>query len=67
MTAMAIEREIEDARSTRGAGTNGKRKEDKPSSSLGKKHKTAMPRGPQGQAAAIEAKARPRLLVSQDR
>ena len=35
--AMAIEREIEDARSTLDAGTNGKRKEDKPSSSLGKK------------------------------
>ena len=36
-TAMAIEREIEDARSIRDAGANGKRKEDQPSSSLGKK------------------------------
>ena len=42
-TAMAIEREIEDARSIRGTGTSGKRKEDQPSSSLGKKQKTAMP------------------------
>ena len=36
-TAMAIEREIEDAWSIRDAGANGKRKEDQPSSSLGKK------------------------------
>ena len=36
-TAMAIEREIEDARSIRDAGASGKRKEDQPSSSSGKK------------------------------
>ena len=32
-TAMAIEREIEDAKSIRDVGTSGKRKEDQPSSS----------------------------------
>ena len=36
-TAMAIEREIEDARSIRVAGTSEKMKEDQPSSSLGKR------------------------------
>ena len=34
-TAMAIEREIEDARSIRDVGASGKRKKDQPSSSLG--------------------------------
>ena len=34
-TAMAIEREIEDARSIRDVGSSGKRKEDQPSSSSG--------------------------------
>ena len=42
--AMAIERE--GARSIRDASTRGKRKEDQPSSSSGKKQKIAMPRGP---------------------
>ena len=36
-TVMAIEREIEDARSIRDSGASGKRKEDWPSSSSGKK------------------------------
>ena len=36
-TAMAIEREIDDARSIQDAGTSRKRKEDQPSSSSGKK------------------------------
>ena len=35
--ALAIEREIEDAQSIRAASTSGKRKEDQPSSSLGKR------------------------------
>ena len=39
--ALAIEREVEDARSIRDTGANGKRKKDQPSSSLGKKHKTS--------------------------
>ena len=47
-TAMAIEKEVEDARSIRDAGASGKRKEDQPSSSSGKKQKTYIPRGFQG-------------------
>ena len=47
-TAMAIEREIEDARSIRDTVTNGKRKEDQPSSSSGKKQKNSIPQGFQG-------------------
>ena len=47
-TTMAIEKEIEDARSIRDAGTSGKRNEDQPSSSSRKKHKTVIPQGPQG-------------------
>ena len=43
-TAMAIEREIEDARSIRDAGTSGNRKEDRPSSSTGERQKTSAPR-----------------------
>ena len=39
-TALTIEREIEDARSTRDAGVGSKR-EDKPSSSSGKRQKTS--------------------------
>ena len=39
-TALAIEREIEDARSTWDAGIGSKR-EDQPSSSSGKRHKTS--------------------------
>ena len=35
--AVAIEREIEDARSIRDVSTSGKRKEDQPSSSSGKR------------------------------
>ena len=40
-TAMAIEREIEDARSIRDVGASGKRKASQSSSSLGKKLKTS--------------------------
>ena len=40
-TAMAIEREIKDARSIRDAGTSGKMKESQFSSSLGKKPKAS--------------------------
>ena len=38
-TALTIDREIEDTRSTRDAGVGSKR-EDRPSSSSGKRHKT---------------------------
>ena len=42
--AMAIKRELEDARSIRAMGTNEKR-EDQPSSSSGKRQNTSTPRG----------------------
>ena len=44
-TALTIEREIEDARSTRDAGVSSKRKESQSSSSSGKKHKGSSSRG----------------------
>ena len=40
-TAMTIEKEIEDAPSTRDAGANGKRKESQSSSSSGKKQRAS--------------------------
>ena len=46
-TTMAIEREIEDARSIRTAGIS-ERKTDQPSSSLRKRHKTSTARVVQG-------------------
>ena len=49
ITAMAIEREIDDARSIRDTGTSDKRKEGQPSSSLGKKLKAFSSQGFQGQ------------------
>ena len=42
---MTIEREIEDARSTRDEGANGKRKESQSSSKSGKKQKASSSRG----------------------
>ena len=48
-TAMAIEREIEDAQIIRDAGTSGKRKESRSSSSSGKKPKASSSQGFQGQ------------------
>ena len=44
-TDMTIEREIEDARSTRDAGANGKRKGSQSSSNLRKKQKASSSRG----------------------
>ena len=44
-TTMAIEREIEDARSIRDAGAGGKRKKRQSSSSLGKKPKGSSSQG----------------------
>ena len=49
MTAMAIKREIEDARSIRDVGTSGKRKESQSSSSSGKKPKASSSQGQEGQ------------------
>ena len=47
-TALTIEREIEDARSTRDAGVSSKRKEIQSSSSSGKKQRASSSRGFQG-------------------
>ena len=47
-TTLTIEREIEDARSTRDAGVSSKRKESQSSSSSGKKQKASSSRGFQG-------------------
>ena len=44
-TALTIEREKEDARSTRDAGISSKRKESKSSSSSGKKQRASSSRG----------------------
>ena len=44
-TALTIEREIKDARSTRDEGVNRKRKESQSSSSSGKKQKASSSRG----------------------
>ena len=48
-TALAIEREIDDARSIRDTSAGDKRKEGQPSSSSGKKQRTSVPRGFSGQ------------------
>ena len=47
-TAMAIERENDNARSIRDASASGKRKEDQPSSSSGKRQRTSIPLVSQG-------------------
>ena len=44
-TALAIEREIDDARSIRDTGAGDNRKKGHPSSSSGKKQRTFVPRG----------------------
>ena len=44
-TALTIEREIEDAQSTRDAGASGKRKESQSSSSSGKRQKASASQG----------------------
>ena len=49
-TSLTIEREVEDARSTRDAGVNSKRKESQPSSSSEKKHRASSSRGFQGRS-----------------
>ena len=47
--AIEREREMEDARDIQDASAGGKRKEDQPSSSLGKRQRTSVPRAPQVQ------------------
>ena len=44
-TTLTIEREIEDARSTRYASVSGKRKDSQPSSSSGKRQRASSSRG----------------------
>ena len=48
-TALAIEREMEDAQGIRDASASGKRKGDQPSSSLENRQRTSVPRVPQVQ------------------
>ena len=48
-TTLTIEREMEDARGIQDASAGGKMKEDRPSSSLGKRQRTFVPRAPQVQ------------------
>ena len=64
--AMAIEREIEDARIIRDAGASGKRKESQSSSSSGKKPRLLVHEGFRDKAVAIKAKVRSGLPVSLD-
>ena len=45
-TALAIEREMEDAQGIRDASVGEKRKEDQPSSSLEKRQRTSVPQVP---------------------
>ena len=47
-TTMAIEKDIDNARSIQDTGASDRRKEGQPSSSSGKKKKTSVPRGFQG-------------------
>ena len=48
-TALTIEKEMEDARGIQDASAGGKRMEDQPSSSLGKRQRTSIPQAPQVQ------------------
>ena len=59
--AMTIEREIEDARSTRYVGVSSKRKESRSSSNSGKKQRASSSRG--CRVAAIRARDRSGLPV----
>ena len=56
--AMAIEKKIDDAWSIRDAGASDRRKEGQPSSSSGKKQKTYVPRGFQGQGCDYQGQGR---------
>ena len=57
-TAMAIEREVDDARSIRDVGASVKRKESQPSSySSGKKQRTSTPQGFQRQGRSYQSQS----------
>ena len=55
--ALAIKREIDDARSIRDKGAGDKRKEGQPSSSSGKKQRTSVPRGFSGQGHGFQCQS----------
>ena len=57
-TTLAIEREIDDARSIRDTGAGDKRKEGQPSSSSGKKQRTSVPRGFLGQGRGFQGQSK---------
>ena len=57
-TTMTIEREMEDARSTRDAGVSGKRKKIQSSSSSGKKQRTSSSRGFQSHGHPVQGQIR---------
>ena len=57
-TALTIEREIEDARSTRDASVSGKRKDSQSSSSLGKRERASSSRGSQSRGHPGQGKMR---------
>ena len=59
-TALIIEREIENARRIRDAGTGGKRKESQTSSHLGKKSKVSSSRGFQEQGRGYQGQGQTR-------
>ena len=63
-TAMAIEGEIADAKSIRDAGTS-KRKEGHPFSSSGKRQRTSVSRGSQGQGQGYQSQGQGRGFQSQ--
>ena len=66
-TTMAIEREIKDARSIRYTVASGKKKEDLPFLVRERSRRLLSHEDFRDRVAAIRAKARPRLPVSQDR
>ena len=55
---MAKEKEIDNAWSIRDTGASDRRKEGQPSSSSGKKQKTYVPRGFQGQGCGYQGQGR---------
>ena len=62
-TTMAIEKEIDDARSIQDTVASDKRKEDQPSSSLGNKKKTSIPQGFQGRGRDYQGQGHTRASI----
>ena len=61
-TALAIKREIDDARSIRDTGADDKRKEGQPFSSSRKKERNSVPRGFLGQGRGFQGQIQIRAL-----